>query len=99
VAATANTLRDLNGMGVKIAIDDFGIGDSSLSYLRHFPIDKLKIDKLKIDKTFVDSITTDPNKEAISRAIITLAHSLRITWLPRGRDRRSDGNAARHGMR
>ena len=79
VAATANTLRDLNGMGVKIAIDDFGIGYSSLSYLRHFPINKLKI-----DKTFVDSITTDPNNEAISRAIITLAHSLRITVVAEG---------------
>src|SRR6266702_4457908 len=79
VAATANTLRDLNGMGVKIAIDDFGIGYSSLSYLRHFPINKLKI-----DKTFVDSITTDPSNEAISRAIITLAHSLRITVVAEG---------------
>jgi diguanylate cyclase (GGDEF)-like protein len=79
VAATANTLRDLNGMGVKIAIDDFGIGYSSLSYLRHFPVSKLKI-----DKTFVDSITTDPSNEAISRAIITLAHSLRITVVAEG---------------
>lgn len=79
VAATANTLRDLNCMGVKIAIDDFGIGYSSLSYLRHFPINKLKI-----DKTFVDSITTDPSNEAISRAIITLAHSLRITVVAEG---------------
>jgi len=79
VAATANTLRDLSEMGVKIAIDDFGIGYSSLSYLRHFPVNKLKI-----DKTFVDSITTDPSNQAISKAIVTLAHSLKITVVAEG---------------
>lgn len=79
VPATADTLAALNGMGVQIAIDDFGIGYSSLSYLRHFPINRLKI-----DKTFVDSINTDRNNEAISRAIITLAHSLRLTVIAEG---------------
>ena len=74
LASTASTLGALHDMGVKIAIDDFGIGYSSLSYLRHFPINKLKI-----DKTFVDSITTDSNNEAIARAIITLGHSLHLT--------------------
>lgn len=79
VASTSATLGALHDMGVKIAIDDFGIGYSSLSYLRHFPINRLKI-----DKTFVDSITTDRNNEAISRAIITLAHSLRLTVIAEG---------------
>ncbi len=79
VSATAETLGALDDMGVKIAIDDFGMGYSSLSYLRHFPIGKLKI-----DKTFIDSITTDHNNASISRAIIALAHSLRLDVIAEG---------------
>ncbi len=79
VTTTTATLGALDNMGVKIAIDDFGMGYSSLSYLRHFPIDKLKI-----DKTFIDSITTDHNNAAISRTIIALAHSLRLDVIAEG---------------
>lgn len=79
VSATSETLGALDEMGVKIAVDDFGMGYSSLSYLRHFPIGKLKI-----DKTFVDSITTDHNNAAICRAIIALAHSLQLDVIAEG---------------
>lgn len=79
VTTTVATLGALGDMGVKIAVDDFGMGYSSLSYLRHFPIDKLKI-----DKTFIDSIATDHNNAAISRAIIALAHSLRLDVIAEG---------------
>ena len=60
-------------MGLSFAIDDFGVGYSSLGYLRKFPVRKLKI-----DKSFVDGLPSEPEAAAIVRAIVTLAQSLRI---------------------
>lgn len=79
IESTSMTLNLLSRMGVQIAIDDFGKGYSSLSYLRYFPINKLKIDKI-----FVDDIATDHNNAAISTAIITLAHSLNLGVIAEG---------------
>jgi len=60
-------------LGVRIAIDDFGIGFSSLSYISRFPVDWIKI-----DRSFIASCTNDPASLAVVRAIIAMAHSLDI---------------------
>jgi diguanylate cyclase (GGDEF)-like protein/PAS domain S-box-containing protein len=77
--ASIKTLYDLKKIGVRISLDDFGTGHSSLSYLKRFPIDTLKI-----DQSFVRDITTDPDTAAIVNAIIAMAHSLRLKVVAEG---------------
>jgi EAL domain-containing protein (putative c-di-GMP-specific phosphodiesterase class I) len=66
-------------MGVLVSIDDFGTGYSSMSYLR-----KLPLDKLKIDRSFVSDLTTNADATSIVKAIILLAHSLRLKVVAEG---------------
>lgn len=62
-------LSSLTELGIRISIDDFGTGHSSLSYLKDFPIHRLKI-----DKSFIDDIQTHPKSEQITGAIIAMGH-------------------------
>ena len=78
-AATIETLTRLKAAGVRISIDDFGIGYSSLSYLRQLPIDTLKI-----DQSFVRNIATVRGDSAIVTAVIVMAHALKLEVVAEG---------------
>jgi len=72
-------LRQLKGLGVRIAMDDFGTGYSSLSYLQSFPFDKIKI-----DQAFISNLERNPQSATIIRAVIGLARGLKLPVLAEG---------------
>ncbi|HXX52950.1 MAG TPA: EAL domain-containing protein, partial [Thermodesulfovibrionales bacterium] len=76
---TASVLNELKALGIHCTVDDFGTGYSSLAYLKNLPIGKLKL-----DKSFVSSLTKNPNDDAISRAVISMAHSLNLRVVAEG---------------
>lgn len=84
VAQSIETVRKLKSIGARIAVDDFGTGHSSLSYLRRFDIDYLKI-----DRSFVAGIGTEPSDETIVKAIIAMGHSLGLTVVAEGVEERA----------
>ncbi|OBS08478.1 putative bifunctional diguanylate cyclase/phosphodiesterase [Acidihalobacter prosperus] len=72
-------LQSLKDMGVEFSLDDFGTGYSSLSYLKRFPVDKLKI-----DQSFVRDLVNDHDDESLVKAIIAMAHNLKIRVVAEG---------------
>ncbi|SNC62294.1 diguanylate cyclase (GGDEF) domain-containing protein [Marinobacter sp. es.048] len=74
-----NQLSRLHQLGVHLAIDDFGVGYSSLGYLRDFPVDLLKI-----DRSFITEVTERHDDAVITRAVINLAHNLGIEVVAEG---------------
>ena len=69
--SAAAMLNRLRSIGVKVGIDDFGTGHSSLGYLQHFPIDTLKI-----DRSFISQMENGSKEVEIIQAVVTLAHNL-----------------------
>lgn len=73
------TMSKLQSLGVKIALDDFGTGYSSLIYLKNLPINTLKIDRY-----FIHNVANDPQKSAITKALIQMAHNLNLDVVAEG---------------
>jgi diguanylate cyclase (GGDEF)-like protein/PAS domain S-box-containing protein len=67
-------MRQLTDLGIKFSVDDFGIGSSSLQWIK-----KLPIAKVKIDRSFIKNILTQPNDLAVVSAVICMSHNLRMT--------------------
>ncbi len=76
---TLAVLHELHALGIRIVMDDFGTGFSSLNYLRSFPFDKIKI-----DKSFIDDMSKGGDSIAIVRAIVDLARALKIEVVAEG---------------
>jgi EAL domain-containing protein (putative c-di-GMP-specific phosphodiesterase class I) len=77
--AASAVLWRLAGLGVRIAIDDFGSGYASLLYLRRFPVSVLKL-----DRSLVQGLTIDPTDAALVRWTIEMAHTLQVTCVAEG---------------
>lgn len=88
---TLETLRELRAMGVGVAVDDFGTGQSSLIYLKHFPIDTVKI-----DKEFLREVTSDDIAAAIVSYVINLAHTLQLKVVAEGVETEEQYTFLRH---
>lgn len=86
----ASILREFRKLGVAVAVDDFGVGYSSLSSLRHLPVDILKI-----DRSFISNAPNDPMDASIARAIAALAQGLSLSLVAEGVENEAQAAFAR----
>jgi EAL domain-containing protein (putative c-di-GMP-specific phosphodiesterase class I) len=77
--ATLRCLRELRAMGVRLALDDFGMGYSSFGYLRQFAFDELKL-----DRDFVRPLGDEPRAAAVAKAIVEFGHSMNMAVCAEG---------------
>ncbi len=84
-ARAQQVVARLDEMGIKVAVDDYGVGHSSLAYLRN-----LAVRQLKLDRAFVDQVSSDATCEAIVRSTIDLAHSLGLQMVAEGVEEEAD---------
>ncbi|MFD2509872.1 EAL domain-containing protein [Halalkalibacter alkalisediminis] len=76
---TITTLHELKSLGVKMSIDDYGTGFSSINYLKQFPVDTLKM-----DQSFVQELSDDTSDATIVKTIILMAHNLKLNVVAEG---------------
>jgi EAL domain len=79
VDSAVSVLKALRSKGIRVTVDDFGTGYSSLSYLRKFPVHALKI-----DQSFTSQISSDGDDSVIVKAVIAMAHSLKLSVIAEG---------------
>ncbi|MUG92642.1 EAL domain-containing protein [Scytonema sp. UIC 10036] len=79
VDSALQNIQKVNSLGVQIAIDDFGTGYSSLVYLKQLPVNTLKIDRY-----FIQNVASDPQKAAITTALIQMAHNMNLKVIAEG---------------
>ncbi len=77
--SAVHLLNSLKATGVTLSLDDFGTGYSSLAYLKRFPLDAVKV-----DRSFVQDIAADSDDASITRAVITMAHHLKLKVVAEG---------------
>ncbi|EPC00521.1 hypothetical protein L861_06160 [Litchfieldella anticariensis FP35 = DSM 16096] len=87
----SDILHGLKGMGVRLAIDEFGSGPSALTQLHRFPVDTIKL-----DKTLIDGITDNTHCQAIVRSLIIMAHELGLQVVANGVETREQAIILRH---
>ena len=88
---SAEMLKELRSLGPRIAVDDFGMGYSSLHYLHSFPIDLLKV-----AKPFVDGVARDEQKAAFTKTIMDLCRTLGLEALAEGVESNAQAEALRN---